>query len=104
MGERRPSDRPLCWGGMDVLKPPGHRPNVRQSVHILGNCSELYWNLSPVCVCVCVCVCFPAPTGKMTHNRKESRTKQHRQVGKECVRRCFCLAVWVQEIGCRVSL
>lgn len=41
------------------------------------------------CMCPCVCarvhVCLPAPTGQMTHNRKESRTKQHRQVGEVCM-------------------
>lgn len=101
MGERRPSDRPLCWGEMDVVKPLGPRPNVRQSVCIVRNISELFWNFACVharvhmCVFVCMCVlnCLPV---QMTHNRKEGRG----QVGTKCVRRCFCLATWVQGISC----
>lgn len=90
VGERRPSDRLLCWGGMDVLKPLGPRPNVRQSVCIVRNISEVFfWNFS----CVCIRVCWIV---QMTHSRKEGRG----QVGTKYVRRCFCFAVWVQGISC----
>lgn len=91
---------------MDVLKPPssprGIAPNVRQSAHILGNRSELYWNLLPVCVCVgvCECVCVYSSSNWANDSQQEGgrRTKQqHRQVGKECVR----VGVFVWLSGCK---
>lgn len=80
MGERRPSDRPLYWGGVNALRPPGFRPNVRQSAHTHWNTSVFFFLLEFVTF---VCACDP--NGQMTQNRKESSTRQRRQVGEGCM-------------------
>lgn len=63
VGERRPSDRPLCWGEMDVLKTPGASTKcqtvcVHSEEHLwaflefcMRACARAY-----MCVCVRVCV------------------------------------------------
>lgn len=72
VGERRPSDRLLCWGGMDVLKHLGPRPNVRRSVDIVRNISE-FFGIFHVCmrvlVCWFACLCRWLTTGKKAGDR-----------------------------------
>lgn len=48
---------PLCWGGMDVQKPPGHRPNVRQSVHTYWKRALSFIGICHLCVCAFAHMC-----------------------------------------------
>lgn len=100
VGERRTSDMPLCWGRKDALKPPGHWPNVRQSVHMLGICSGLYWSLSPVYVCMCV---FLHRLGRwLTTGKRAEQSSTDRWGRSASVGVFVCLAEWVQEMAVNI--
>lgn len=97
-GRGEASDRPLCWVGMDAQVPPGHRPNVRQSVHTHWKTALSFIGICHLCVYVHLPVCVYAPTGQMTHSRKRAEQGSRDRWGK-CVCRCFCLAVWVHKLS-----
>lgn len=69
---------PVCWGGMDLQESLKAQTKCQAvCAHILKNCCEMYWSLSPVCMCICLCVFFSLADDSTT---RETQRNQHRQV------------------------